>query len=99
LIKADLRRVHMESGVKKINLSVAICSFAIDVRSSWLVAAERLVKGVLSELPPFVEPGGVVEEIDGSRPVVLAACFAAFFARRLCFDVDGGMMVVKSKGR
>ena len=88
----------MEGELKKINLSVAICSFAIDVRSSWLVAAERLVMGVLSELPPFVEPGGVVEEIDGSRPVALAACFAAFSARRLCFDADGGMMVVKRKG-
>lgn len=67
-------------------LSVAIFSFAIDVRSSWLVAADRLVMGVLIELPPFVEPGG---EDDSVGLLALAACFAAFSAKRFCFDADG----------
>lgn len=72
-------------------LSVAIFSFAIDVRSSWLVAADKLDKGVLTELPPFVEPGGVDEVTDDSPglALALAACFAAFSAKRFCFDVDG----------
>lgn len=76
---------------------MAICNFAIDVRSSWLVAADRLVKGVLSELPPFVEPGGVDEVTDESigLALTLAACFAAFSARRFCFDADGGIAVAR----
>ena len=80
----------------KIYLWVAICSFAIDVRSSWLVAADLLVKGVLSELPPF-EPGGVDEVMDESAglALALAACLAAFSARRFCFDADGGIVVAR----
>ena len=86
--------------MKENYLCVAICSFAIDVRSSWLVAADRLVKGVLSELPPFVEPGGVSEVTDESTglALALAACFAAFSARRFCFDADGGIVVAR-RGR
>lgn len=72
---------------------MAICSFAIDGRSSWLVAADKLVNGVLSELPPFVEPGGVDEEIEGSAALLtLEACFAAFSARRFCFDAEGAIV-------
>jgi len=46
----------------------------------------------LSELPPFVDPGGD-EEKEGSVALAtaLAACFAAFSARRFCFDAEGGM--------
>ena len=83
--------------IKNADLSVAICSFAIDVRSSWLVAADRLVSGVLTELPPllppFVEPGGVDELTEEPIVLDLAACLAAFSARRFCFDADGGMVV------
>jgi hypothetical protein len=86
--------------LEKNYLSVAIFSFAIDVRSSWLVAADRLVKGVLIELPPFVEPGGVDEVIDDSAKLALAlaACFAAFSAKRFCFDADGGIVVAVRRG-
>jgi hypothetical protein len=39
-----------------------------------------------------VEPGGVDEEIEKSA-LALAACFAAFSARRFCFDAEGGIAV------
>lgn len=48
-----------------------------------LCAADKLVIGVLASLAS-VEPGGV-------EPVVVlpfADCFAAFSARRFCFDND-----------
>ena len=85
--------------IYKAYLSVAICSFAIDVRSSWLVAADRLVSGVLMELPPFVEPGGVDEVTEEAMVLALAACLAAFSARRFCFDADCGGMVVRRETR
>lgn len=71
------------------------------MRSSWLVAADRLVNGVLSELPPFAEPGGVDEEAEGSAilALILAACFAAFSARRFCFDEDGAIAMVGRRKR
>jgi len=78
-------------------LSVAIFSFAIDVRSSWLVAADRLVKGVLTELPPFVEPGGVDDSVG--LALALAARFAAFSAKRFCFDADVGGIAVARRER
>jgi hypothetical protein len=58
-----------------------------------------LVKGVLIELPPFAEPGGVEDVTDGSAGLMLAlaACFAAFSARRFCFDADGGIAVVREE--
>jgi len=45
------------------------------------------------ELPPFVEPGGVDEVTE--NVLDLAACLAAFSARRFCFDADGGIVVVR----
>lgn len=84
---------------KNPDLSVAICSFAIDVRSSWLVAADRLDIGVLMELPPFVEPVGVDEVTEELILLDLAACLAAFSARRFCFDADGGMVVRRETDR
>jgi hypothetical protein len=79
---------------------VAICSFAIDVRSSWLVAADRLVNGVLTALPPLVEPVGV-DEAESSTPLALtlAACLAAFSASRFCFEADGGIAVRERERR
>lgn len=54
----------------------------------------------MSELPPFVEPGGVDEVTDESTglALALAARFAAFSARRFCFDTDtdcGGIAVAR----
>ena len=70
----------------------------MDVISSWLVAADKLVNGVLSELPPF-EPGGVDEETEKSATLefALAACFAAFSARRFCFEAEGGIAMGRTK--
>lgn len=92
LYKGDIRGHTIIYQTKNADLSVAICSFAIDVRSSWLVAADRLDIGVLMELPPFVEPGGVDEVTEDPTVLDLAACLAAFSARRFCFDADGGMV-------
>ena len=64
------------------------------MRSSWLPAAERLVRGVLAMLP-FVEPVGVVVEVPVSLATFdFADCFAAFSARRFCLDAEGAMVVV-----
>ena len=72
-------------------LSVATLSLAIDVEtSSWLPAALRLVSGVFSALP-FTEPEGVDVDVDAVPP---ADFFAAFSARRFCFDAEGAMVVV-----
>ena len=50
----------------------------------------RLVKGVM--VPPFTEPAGV--EVDVEASVGPAAFFfAAFSARRFCFDAEGGIVV------
>lgn len=67
----------------------------MDVRSSWLVAAETLVKGVFTELPLTEE--AVAVDVDASD-LPLDACFAAFSARRFCFDAEGAM-VDESKER
>lgn len=78
---------------------VAICNFAMDVRSSVLAAADTLVRGVLVELP-FTEPFGVEVEVDASVPFAVlpfVACFAAFSARRFCFDAEGGMVVERDQ--
>lgn len=75
------------------HLSVAIWSFAIEVKSSVLVAAERLVSGVFVALP-LVDPDGVVPvgvDAVSLAPLLFAACFAAFSASRFCFDADGGI--------
>ncbi len=93
LDKGDIKGHTIMYKINNADLSVAICSFAIDVRSSWLVAADRLDSGVLMELPPFVEPGGVDEVREEATVLALAACLAAFSARRFCFDADGGMVV------
>jgi len=71
------------------HLSVAICNFAIDVRSSVLLAADTLVSGVLAALP-VTDPAGV--DTDVVAPLCLAACFAAFSASRFCFEVEGAIV-------
>jgi len=54
--------------------------------------------GVFAELPPKTEPAGVDVEVEASGvPFTFAACFAAFSARRFCFEVEGGMMVDEGK--
>ncbi len=79
-------------------LSVASCNLAIEVRSSVLVAADKLVRGVFVELP-LTDPEGVVVpvvvEAVSLVPLPFAACLAAFSANRFCFDADftGGMMI------
>lgn len=59
-----------------------------------LVAADKLVNGVAALLPPLVDPVGVVVMDEGSvePPFCLAACLAAFSARRFCLDADAGAM-------
>lgn len=61
-----------------------------------LVAADLLVSGVFTELPPLTEPDGVVVDV----PVMLASpflafddCFAAFSAKRFCFDAEGAIIL------
>jgi hypothetical protein len=46
-----------------------------------------------------VEPGGVDEYPEGSvaLALALAACFAAFSARRFCFDAEGGIAMGRTK--
>lgn len=80
----------------KTHRSVAIWSFAIELRSSWLVAAEVFVSGVFTD-EPFTEPDGVEVPVvvDASvAPLPFADCFAAFSARRFCFDADGAIFAV-----
>ena len=63
---------------------------AIDVRSSLLLAALILVSGVLVALPPLTEPAGV--EVDDEVPPAMPAFFfAAFSARRFCFEAEGAI--------
>ena len=73
------------------------------VRSSWLVAALRLVNGVALALPPYalVPSVGVLVPVpvvsvavsEGrDAPFDLAACFAAFSASRFCLDAEGGIV-------
>ena len=77
-------------------LSVARLSFAIDGKSSVLLAALMLVIGVFAKLPPFVEPAGVEVEVESSTPAGALTCeffFAAFSASRFCFEDEGGIVV------
>ncbi len=74
-------------------LSVAIFSLAIEMRSSVLVAADRLVTGVLIALPPLTDPDGVLDDVDGSVPFfTFTDCFAAFSASLFCLDAEGAIM-------
>ena len=85
---------------ERTHRSVAIWSFAIALRSSWLVAADMLVSGVLVALP-LTEPVGVVPvgvdvlvEASVSLPALFFAdCFAAFSASRFCFDAEGAISI------
>lgn len=86
-----MSRAVQNGGATSADLSVAIWSFAIDVRSSWLVAADMLVSGVLKVLP-LVDPAGVDVDVDASAPLAFAACFAAFSARRFCFEREGAIV-------
>ena len=67
-------------------------SFAMDVKSSWLLAALMLVSGVLVALP-LTESAGV--DVDGELVPMPAFFFAAFSARRFCFEAEGAMVQVK----
>ena len=81
--------------------SVAICSFAIALRSSWLVAADVFVSGVPAVLPlTDPEPVGVDVPVvvdaspPAAAPLAFADCFAAFSARRFCFEAEGAIVCV-----
>ena len=50
-----------------------------------------LVNGVLKALP-LVDPAGVDVDVDASAPLAFAACFAAFSARRFCFEREGAIV-------
>ena len=78
---------------------MAILSFAIEVRSSLLPATDKLVNGVLNALlPPLIEPSGVEVPVPvvvlSSPPFTFDACFAAFSARRFCFEAEGAIVWV-----
>lgn len=75
-------------GGTKTYLSVATLSLAIPVKSSWLVLADMLVRGV-PVVDPIVEPFGVDVDVEASVP--LEACFAAFSARRFCLEAEGAI--------
>jgi hypothetical protein len=81
---------------QETNLSVASFSFSMEFNSSVLVAADKLVSGVLTELPPLTDPVGVVVVVDVVddascvEPFCFAACLAAFSANRFCLDADCG---------
>ena len=82
------------TGHERTHRSVAIWSFAIALRSSWLVAADMLVSGVLVALP-LMEPVGVDVLVDASvslPALFFADCFAAFSASRFCFDAEGAIV-------
>ena len=84
---------------ERTHRSVAIWSFAIALRSSWLVAADVFVSGVPAVLP-FTDPEPVGVDVpvvvDASAPPALtfADCFAAFSARRFCFEAEGAIVGV-----
>ena len=70
------------------------------LRSSWLVAAEVFVRGVLTELP-LTEPVGVEVEVVAvsvSFPLLFADCLAAFSARRFCFEAEGAIVALREEG-
>jgi hypothetical protein len=83
--------------LKRAYLSVAMFNFAIEVKSSVLFAAV-LVKGVPIGLPAVTEPLGVEVEVVASPPLSLDDCFAAFSARRFCFEEEGGMTRTSKHG-
>ena len=84
---------------KSVYLSVASLSFSMAFRSSVLPAADRLVRGVFTELPPLTDPVGVDVAVDEAAPFCLAACLAAFSARRFCLDADWGGISASCKKR
>ena len=79
-------------------LSVASLSFSIALRSSVLHAADKLVRGVVAKLP-LTDPVGVDVAVDEPVAFCLAACLAAFSARRFCLDADWGGILVSSRER
>ena len=87
-------RSNAESARRKgTNLSVAICSFAIALRSSWLVAADMLVRGVAAVLP-FVEPAGVEPVVEDASlsPLDLTfsiACSFQLFSSNTVYSLTG----------
>jgi hypothetical protein len=82
-------RIEKRETVKIEYRSVAMLSFAMEDRSSVLVAALMLVKGVLIALPG-AEPVGVEVDVEAS-PLTPAAFLAAFSANRFCLDAEGGI--------
>ena len=72
-------------------------NFAIDVKSSLLLAALILVIGVLVALP-LTESAGV--DVDEDVPAAIPAFFfAAFSARRFCFEAEGAMVMAENNDR
>ena len=92
--------IKKKRDVLNTHRSVAICSFAIALRSSWLVAADVFVSGVPAVLPfTDPEPVGVdvpvvVNASPAAAPLAFADCFAAFSARRFCFEAEGAIVRV-----
>ena len=74
-------------------LSVASLSFSMALKSSVLPAADTFVRGVLTP----TDPVGVDVAVDEPTPFCLAACLAAFSARRFCLDADWGGMSMSSR--
>lgn len=68
------------------------------LRSSVLAAADTFVRGVVTELP-LTDPVGVDVVVDEPTPFCLAACLAAFSARRFCLDADWGAISVSCKAQ
>ena len=75
------------SSDEETHLSVAIFNFAMADKSSWLVAALTLVRGVL---PPSEPVGVEAVEVVPANPEFF---FAAFSASRFCFEAEGGIVV------
>jgi len=67
-------------------------NLAMEVKSSVLFAALMLVMGVLEVLPPLTEPAGVEVEVE-VLPARPAFFFAAFSARRFCFEAEGAIWI------
>lgn len=75
------------------HLSVAILSLAILVKSSELALSEpgTLVSGVFAP-ESLAEPVSMGVPVDEPPLAALTEPFAAFSARRFCFEADGGIL-------
>lgn len=72
--------MHTFAPVQTTDRSVASCRISVAFRLSVLVAADLLVNGVLTELPPLTEPEGVVVDVISETSVT-----TKIFPRPLAF--------------